>query len=292
MYPPINVSNSEPTPPNTNAAPPTSPSSSTATTVPPPPRPSAPTAVPPPSHPTSPKQRLTQSSFPFPAPTVQNPGTRATVVKRAKPLYQDHPRICMLLGISNDYHAVMNDYRDRIGNGIQRGEPLNVPNTSRMDTENYELASLDNVRNAATKAKRRMANGKRASFRQPRRLSCSFGQQKAENQQCESHPSADPYSCERYTDRRRRCRYPNHACCRTAVGFDSSSEQLFPVPPAVSPSTVVATLPVGTPLPVIATPPVTSPLPVATTPLVVATPPVVSLPPMVATPLVVATPAI
>ncbi|KAF8539850.1 hypothetical protein BDD12DRAFT_881538 [Trichophaea hybrida] len=77
---------------------------------------------------------------------------------------------------------------------IQRGQPLNVPYTSRTDPVNYELVrsvtnrwnrqygdkkmlsediiealihcmNLDNVRNAATKAKRRMAlaNGKQAS---------------------------------------------------------------------------------------------------------------------------------
>jgi len=45
MYPPINVSNTEPAPPNTSAAPPTAPSSSTATTVPPPSRTSTPTTV-------------------------------------------------------------------------------------------------------------------------------------------------------------------------------------------------------------------------------------------------------
>ncbi|KAF8535158.1 hypothetical protein BDD12DRAFT_893852 [Trichophaea hybrida] len=45
MYPPINVSNTEPAPPNTNAAPPTAPLSSTATTAPPQSRPSAPTTA-------------------------------------------------------------------------------------------------------------------------------------------------------------------------------------------------------------------------------------------------------
>ncbi|KAF8534200.1 hypothetical protein BDD12DRAFT_896710 [Trichophaea hybrida] len=184
MYPPpTNVLNTEPAPPNTNAAPPITPSSSTAT------------SAPPPSRPTAPKQRLTQSSFPFHASTASNPGTRATVVKRAKPLCKDRPRMCRLLGISNDDQTVINDYRDWIENDcIRRGKPLNIPYTSRTDTENYELArsvinkwnrqygdkktlsediigalihriSLDNVRNVATKAKRRMAkaNGKRAS---------------------------------------------------------------------------------------------------------------------------------
>jgi hypothetical protein len=109
------------------------------------------------------------------------------VVKRAKPLYKDRLRICRLLGISNNDHAVVNDYRDWIENDcIRRGKPLSVLYTSRMDTENYELGrsvtnkwnrqygdkktlsedtiwalihriSLDNVRNVATKAKRRMA---------------------------------------------------------------------------------------------------------------------------------------
>ncbi|KAF8535157.1 hypothetical protein BDD12DRAFT_893851 [Trichophaea hybrida] len=89
----------------------------------------------------------------------------------------------------------MNDYRDWIENDcIRHGKPLDTPYTSRTDTENYELArsvtnkwnrqygdkkmlsediigvlihriSLDNVRNVATKANRRMAkaNAKRAS---------------------------------------------------------------------------------------------------------------------------------
>ncbi|KAF8533217.1 hypothetical protein BDD12DRAFT_899903 [Trichophaea hybrida] len=43
MYPPINVSNIEPAPPNTNAAPPTASLSCTATAVPPSSRTSAPT---------------------------------------------------------------------------------------------------------------------------------------------------------------------------------------------------------------------------------------------------------
>ena len=81
----------------------------------------------------------------------------------------------------------MNDYRDWIENDcIRHGQPLNVPYTSRTDTENFELArsvtdkwnrqygdkktlsediigalvhsiSLDYVRNVPTKAKRMMA---------------------------------------------------------------------------------------------------------------------------------------
>jgi hypothetical protein len=83
--------------------------------------------------------------------------------------------------------TLMNDYRDQIENDcIRRGQPLNGPYTSRTDTENYEpvrsvtnkwnrqygdkkmlsediiealihCINLDNVRNAATKAKRQMA---------------------------------------------------------------------------------------------------------------------------------------
>ncbi|KAF8536291.1 hypothetical protein BDD12DRAFT_890649 [Trichophaea hybrida] len=154
--PPINVSKTEPAPPNTNAAPPIAPSSSTTTTAPPL------------SRPTTPKQRLTLSSFPFPTSTASNPGTRAMVV-------------------NNDDRAVMNHYRDWIQNDcIQRRQPLNVLYTSWMDTESYELArsvtnkwnrqcgdkttlpedfiealihriSLGNVRNTPTKAKRRKA---------------------------------------------------------------------------------------------------------------------------------------
>ncbi|KAF8543191.1 hypothetical protein BDD12DRAFT_932799 [Trichophaea hybrida] len=195
MYPPINVSNTEPAPrtPMLHLSPLQSSTSTTApqpshlsapTTVPPPSHPSAPTTAPPLSRPNAPKQRLTQSNFPFPASMVSNPGIRATVVKRAKPLYKDRPRICRLLGIHNDYHAVMNDYRHWIENNfIGRGQPLNVPYTSRTDTENYELSrsvtnkwirqygengtlsediiealvhciSLDYVRNVPTKAKR------------------------------------------------------------------------------------------------------------------------------------------
>ncbi|KAF8538098.1 hypothetical protein BDD12DRAFT_886024 [Trichophaea hybrida] len=76
----------------------------------PPSCPVAPTTAPRLSHPTTLKQRLTQLSFPFPASTVSNPGIRATVVQRAKLMYKNPPWICRLLGISNDYHAVMNDY--------------------------------------------------------------------------------------------------------------------------------------------------------------------------------------
>ncbi|KAF8533238.1 hypothetical protein BDD12DRAFT_899830 [Trichophaea hybrida] len=285
MYPPINVSNSEPAPPNTNAAPRTAPSSSTATTVPPPPRPSAPTTLPPPSRPTTPKQRLTQSNFPFPTSTVPNSGTKTTLVKRAKRLYKDRPRICMVLRISKDDHAVINDYRDWIENGcIRRGKPLNVPNTPRMDTENYELARsvtnkwnrhLDNVRNAATKAKKRMTNGKRASpFDNEDVYPASSVSKKPKTSSANHTPLLTPTLANAA---------PTNA---TAVAT--------PTTPVAAPPSVLTPPPnnSGTPLPVIATPPVTSPPPVVTTSLVVATPPAVSLPPVVATPLVVATSAI
>ncbi|KAF8537819.1 hypothetical protein BDD12DRAFT_930214 [Trichophaea hybrida] len=116
--------------------------SSTSTTAPPPSHlsaptavlplscPSAPTTAPLPLRPTAPKKRLTQLSFPFSASTVSNPVIRVTVVKRAKPLYMNRPRICRLLGISNDDHAVVNDYRDYIENDcIRRGQPFKVPYT-------------------------------------------------------------------------------------------------------------------------------------------------------------------
>jgi hypothetical protein len=48
--------------------------------------------------------------FPLPCINYSEPGIRATVVKRAKLLFKDCPRICRELGISNDNHAVMNDF--------------------------------------------------------------------------------------------------------------------------------------------------------------------------------------
>jgi len=96
------------------------------------------------------------------------------------------------------------------------------------------------------------------SFRQRRRFSCPFGQKKAENQQCKSHTSADPFSGERCTNHRRRCRYPNYrnACCRRPSlllrRLSLPRPSLLPLPslllrPSSLPPVVAAPLVVATP---------------------------------------------
>ncbi|KAF8542452.1 hypothetical protein BDD12DRAFT_876388 [Trichophaea hybrida] len=112
---------------------------------------SAPTTAPLPSHPTAPKQRLTLSSFPVPASTVSNPGTRATVIKRAKMLYKDYIENYELT------RSMTNKWNQQYGDNKTWSEDS-------IRTLIHHI-SLDNIRNTVTKAEWRMAkaNGKSAS---------------------------------------------------------------------------------------------------------------------------------
>ncbi|KAF8539852.1 hypothetical protein BDD12DRAFT_923074 [Trichophaea hybrida] len=299
MYLPINVSNTKPAPPNTNAAPPTVPPvlhfyhRTSVTSLRSYNHTSAITSL-------RSFHRISAVVFHCSEAMIDTIEFPILYINGVEPRNKGYGGLQGEAVVQVTTTTLMNDYRDWIENDcIRRGQPLNVPYTPRTDTENYELArsvtnkwnrqygdkkmlseniivalihciSLDNVRNAATKAKRRLAL------------------QTAENQQCESHPSADLYSGERCINHRCRCCCPNYrnACCRTAAGSDSSPDQLFPIPPVIATPPVVAPLPVIAPSPVIATLPVVAPSPG------IATPSIVSPPPVVTARLVVATPAV